>query len=270
MTAPGSEEAERYCRQMQLPGFGEAGQLRLRRAAALVTGVGGLGGTAALYLAAAGVGRIVLARGGALRLDDMNRQVLMTDDWVGRPRVMKARETLCNLNPHVEVEAVAEYLTEANADRLLAGVDVALDCAHNFDERFALNAACVRHRVPMIEAAMNGWDAYLTTVIPGETACLACLFPPKPPWDRRGFGVLGAVSGALACLAAAEAVKLITGVAPPLTGRLLTLDFEALRFESRPIRRLPGCTACAGVERASGAGRAARSHASGRAAAARG
>jgi molybdopterin/thiamine biosynthesis adenylyltransferase len=250
-----SEEAERYRRQMQLPGLGVAGQLRLRDAAALVTGVGGLGGTAALYLAAAGVGRIVLARGGALRRDDLNRQVLMTDDWVGRPRVTKARDALWRLNPNVRVEAVPEYVTAENADRLLAGADVALDCAHNFDERYALNAACVRRGVPMIEAAMNGWDAYLTTMIPGETACLACLFPPAPPWDRRGFGVLGAVSGALACLAAAEAVKLLTGVAPPLTGRLLTMDFEALRFDARPIRRLPGCTACASAAPARATGR---------------
>lgn len=249
MSALAAEEAERYRRQMQLPGFGEEGQLRLRRAAALVTGVGGLGGTAALYLAAAGVGRIVLARGGALRRDDLNRQVLMTDDWVGRPRVTRARDALRALNPHVEVDAVEEYVTPANADRLLAGVDVALDCAHNFDERYALNAACVRRRVPMIEAAMNGWDAYLTTMIPGETACLACLFPPAPPWDRRGFGVLGAVSGALGCLVAGEAVKLVTGAAPALVGRLVTMDFAALRFDARPLRRLPACVACGGVGR---------------------
>jgi molybdopterin/thiamine biosynthesis adenylyltransferase len=240
------EEAERYRRQMQLPGFGEAGQLRLRDAAVLVTGVGGLGGTAALYLAAAGVGRIVLARGGALRRDDLNRQVLMTDDWVGRPRVTKAREALRRLNPNVAVEAVPEYVTEENADRLLAGADLALDCAHNFDERYTLNAACVRRGVPMIEAAMDGWDAYLTTVIPGETACLACLFPPPaPPWDRRGFGVLGAVSGALACLAAVEAVKVLTGFAPPLAGRLLTMDLADVRFDSLQTRPQPGCAVCA-------------------------
>lgn len=245
MTEPlSSAEVERYRRQMQLPGFGEASQLRLRRATVLVTGVGGLGGTAALYLAAAGVGRLVLARGGALRRDDMNRQVLMTDDWVGRPRVEKAGETIRRMNPHVEVVAVPEYLTDANADRLLSGADLALDCAHNFDERFALNAACVRRGLPMIEAAMDGWFATLTTILPGETPCLACLHPEKPGWDPRGFGVLGAVPGTLACMAAAEAVKVLTGLGRPLRSRLLAMELEEMTFRTLRLRRDPACRVC--------------------------
>lgn len=255
------EEVERYRRQMQLPGFGEAAQLRLRRSTVLVTGVGGLGGTAALYLAAAGVGQLVLARGGSLRLDDMNRQVLMTDDWVGRPRVEKARETITRMNRHVAVDAIPEYVTDANADRLLAGVDLALDCAHNFDERWALNAACVRRGLPMIEAAMDGWDAYLTTVMPGETPCLACLYPEKPEWDPRGFGVLGAVPGALACLAAAEAVKILAGLGRPLHSKLLTMQLEEMTFRTLRIRRDPACTVCAAVHGSRAAPAAARASA---------
>lgn len=170
-------EQERYRRQMMLPGFGEASQQRLKNATVLVTGVGGLGGTAALYLAVAGVGRLILLRGGELRLDDMNRQILMTDDWVGQPRVFKAKETLLNINPDIKIDAICEYVHPNNVDELVQSADVTLDCAHNFAERDLLNAACVRWGKPMVEAAMNDMEAYLTTIVPGLTPCLSCIFP---------------------------------------------------------------------------------------------
>lgn len=237
-------ELERYRRQMALPGFGEAAQQKLKSATVLVTGVGGLGGTAALYLAVAGVGKLILARGGDLRLDDMNRQILMTDDWVGKPRAIKAQETLAGINPDIEIEAVCDYITPENADDLVQRADIALDCAHNFVERDLLNAACVRWRRPMVEAAMNGMEAYLTTFIPQETGCLTCLFPEKPDWDKRGFGVLGAVSGTLACLTALEAIKWITGVGAPLRDRLLRMDLQSLDFSKLHTRRDPHCVVC--------------------------
>ncbi|MBE9191843.1 HesA/MoeB/ThiF family protein [Gloeocapsopsis crepidinum LEGE 06123] len=237
-------ELERYRRQIILPGFGEAAQQQLKSATVLVTGVGGLGGTAALYLAVAGVGRLILVRGGELRRDDMNRQVLMSDDWVGKPRVFKAKETLQSINPDVKVEAIFDYVTPDNADFLVQSADVALDCAHNFVERDLLNAACVRWHKPMVEAAMNGMEAYLTTIIPGVTPCLSCLFPEKPEWDRRGFSVLGAVSGTLACLTALEAIKLITGFSQPLLSQLLTMDLNQLMFAKRHSYRDPNCPVC--------------------------
>ncbi|MFB2976107.1 ThiF family adenylyltransferase [Microseira sp. BLCC-F43] len=237
-------EVERYHRQMMLPGFGEEAQRKLRQATVLVTGVGGLGGTAALYLAVAGVGRLILVRGGDLRLDDMNRQILMTDDWVGKPRVLKAKETLSAINPDVEIEAIPEYVTASNVDSLVLQADIALDCAHNFEERDLLNAACVRWRKPMVEAAMNGMEAYLTTIIPGETPCLSCLFPEKPEWDRRAFGVLGAVSGTLATLTALEAIKVITGLGKPLLSQLLTMDLGTLEFAKRRPYHDPHCPVC--------------------------
>ena len=237
-------ELERYHRQMMLPGFGEEAQRKLRQATVLVTGVGGLGGTAALYLAVAGVGRLILVRGGDLRLDDMNRQILMTDDWVGKPRVFKAKEALSAINPDIEIEAIPEYVTASNVDSLVLQADVALDCAHNFDERDLLNAACVRWSKPMVEAAMNGMEAYLTTIIPGKTPCLSCLFPEKPDWDRRGFGVLGAVSGTLACLTALEAIKVITGFGKPLLSQLLTMDLGTLEFAKRRPYHDPHCPVC--------------------------
>ena len=237
-------ELERYRRQMMLPGFGEAAQQKLKDSTVLVTGVGGLGGTAALYLAVAGVGQLILVRGGELRLDDMNRQILMSHDWVGKARVFKAKSTLNEINPDVRVDAVFDYVTPENVDELVRRADVTLDCAHNFDERNLLNAACVRWDKPMVEAAMNDMEAYLTTIVPGRTPCLSCLFPEKPDWDRRGFGVLGAVSGTLACLTALEAIKLIAGFGEPLLNQLLTMDLSRAEFAKRRPYRDPNCPVC--------------------------
>lgn len=237
-------ELERYSRQMQLPGFGEEGQTKLKASTALVTGVGGLGGTVALYLAVAGIGKLILVRGGDLRLDDLNRQILMTHDWVGKPRVFKAKETLSKINPDVEIEAVHEFVTPDNVDALVQQADIAFDCAFDFKERDVLNAACVRWGKPMVEAAMSGMDAYLTTIIPGQTPCLSCIFPEKPDWDRWGFGVLGGVSGTLACLGALEGIKLITGLGEPLTGQLLTMDLGSATFAKRRPYHDPNCPVC--------------------------
>ncbi|MGD1699360.1 HesA/MoeB/ThiF family protein [Dapis sp. BLCC M229] len=243
------KELERYSRQMMLPSFGEEAQQRLKSTTAMVTGVGGLGGTVALYLAVAGIGKLILVRGGELRLDDMNRQILMTDDWVGKVRVDKAKETLSAINPDVQIEAVPEYVTAENVDPLVQSADIALDCAHNFDERNLLNAACVRWRKPMVEAAMNSMEAYLTTIVPGITPCLSCLFPEKPNWDRRGFGVLGIVSGTLACLAASEAIKQITRFSQPLWSQLLTMDLDGMEFAKRRPYHDPNCEVCGSLSR---------------------
>lgn len=227
-----------------LPGFGEEAQKKLKATTALISGVGGLGGTAALYLAVAGIGKLILVRGGELRLDDMNRQILMTHDWVGKPRVFKAKETLGQINPDVEVEAIAEYITSENADSLMQRADIALSCAHNFDERYLLNAACVRQNKPTIEAAMDGMYAYLSAIVPHQTPCLACIFPEQPEWDRRGFGVIGAVPGTLATLAALEAIKLITGFGKPLYGEILTMELNNLEFAKRRLYKDPDCPVC--------------------------
>jgi len=158
--------------------------------------------------------------------------------------VFRAKDAILALNPDVQVEAVFDYITAENVGHLVQRSNLALDCAHNFTERDFLNAACVRWAVPMVEAAMNDMEAYLTTFIPGQTGCLTCLFPEKPDWDRRGFGVLGAVSGTLACLTALEAIKVITGFAPPLTQQLLRMDLTSLEFKKYKLYQDPDCVCC--------------------------
>jgi molybdopterin/thiamine biosynthesis adenylyltransferase len=238
------KEIERYSRQIQLPEFGMEGQKKLKNTTALVTGVGGLGGTVALYLLAAGIGKLILVRGGDLRLDDLNRQILMSDDWVGKPRVEKAKETLHAINPDVEVEAIAEYITAENVDELVKRADISFDCPHNFAERNLLNAASVLWQKPMVEAAMNSMEAYLTVIVPHQTPCLQCLFPEKPDWDRRAFGVLGAVPGTLACLAALEGIKFITGMGQTLSGILLNMNLNTLEFSKLRPYHDPNCLIC--------------------------
>lgn len=238
------EERATYEWQMWLPGFGEAAQRRLKGASVLVSRVGGVGGLVALQLAAAGVGRLVLAHAGNLRADDLNRQLLQTHAQIGRPRMESIVRRLHELNPRLELVGVEENICAGNAGRLLAQADLAVDAAPLFEERYALNQASVTLRKPMVECAMFAMEATLTVFRPGATGCLACLHPEAPPHWERAFPVLGAVSGTVACLAAVEAVKLITGLGTPLLGTLLTMDLGTMHFRRHRIRRHRSCPVC--------------------------
>lgn len=237
-------ERQIYEWQMWVKGFGEAGQQRLKGTSVLVSRCGGVGGVVALELAAAGVGKLVLAHGGNLKPSDLNRQILMTHDWLGRPRVECAAQRLRALNPRLEVVAVPENMSEANAAHLVGQVDVVADCAPLFEERYLMNREAVRQRKPMVECAMYELEAHLTTVIPGRSPCLTCLYPePSASW-RRQFPVFGAVSGAVGCLGAMEVIKVLTGLGEPLTGRLLTCDLRSMQFRTVRTRRRPDCPIC--------------------------
>lgn len=238
-------DREMYKRQIQMPGFGEEAQLKLKESSALVSRVGGLGGPVALYLAMAGVGRIVIAHSGKLTLSNLNRQILMRHDYVGRPRVDCAAELFERLHPECDVMVTDEDTNDETAREWVSQVDIVCDCPPSFEERYALNGACVELRKPMIEAAMYGMEGNLTTVVPGETPCLACLVPEKPVWwETYAFPVLGAVSAALGCLAAVEAMKILTGFGENLKGQMLAYDADAMEFLKFPVRRRPDCPVC--------------------------
>lgn len=238
--------AETYARQLSLPGFGAAEQRRLAESTVLVAGVGGLGGATVTYLAAAGVGRLVLFHPGRLERADLNRQTLMTPSWLGRLRVHCAEATLRRHYPDVEVVGVPEPITAEQTSPFLMQADVVVDARHNFPERLLLNRLCVQLGVPMVEAAMNGAEGQVSVVRPGETACLACRCGDgDPEWEPLGFPVLGAVSGTVGCLAAIEAIKVVTGWGEPLDDRLLALDLERMIFQTLPVARDPACPVCA-------------------------
>lgn len=238
-------EQERYAWQMSMPDFGESGQLKLKNSSVLVSRIGGVGGTVALYLAAAGVGRLVLAHRGNIEPGDLNRQVLMTTPALGTSRVLSAKAQLQALNPHVDVESHNENIGPGNAEALVAQADIVVGAAPRFEERLSLNKAAVRQGKPLVDAAMYEWSARLTCVLPGVTACLECLYPEAPPLWRREFPVIGAVSGAVAAMAAVEVIKLLLGFRTPLAGHSLLIDLSGMQFRQVANKRRKQCCACA-------------------------
>lgn len=238
------EERSRYEWQLWVPDFGEAGQRRLKAATVLVSRIGGVGGTAALQLAAAGVGKLVLAHGGELRVNDLNRQLLMKTDGIGKLRVNLAIERLRDLNPHVELETVAENFSEDNAAALVSRCDLIMSAAPLFAERLLMNREAVRQRKPLIDCAMYELEGRLTTIIPGQTPCLACMYPEPPVNWKREFPVFSAVSSAVGSLAGMEAIKVLANLGELLAGQLLIFDLRDMSFRKLPIQRRVGCDVC--------------------------
>lgn len=243
------EEQATYEWQMWVEDFGESGQEKLKSASVLISRVGGLGSVVAYELAAAGVGRMVLAHGGDVRPSDLNRQLLMTHDWIGKPRIESVERRLLELNPRLEIEAHGDNVGPDNADALVANADLVVDCAPVFEERFALNSACVAQGKPMVEAAVFELQGQLTTLLPGVTPCLACIYPEPPQLWKRQFPVFGAVSATVGAMAAMEAIKQIAGIGELLTGQLLTYDLRTMTFDRRRLRRAPDCPVCQGCGR---------------------
>lgn len=230
--------------QMWVPDFGEAGQEKLKNSSVLISRVGGVGSVVAYELAAAGVGKLVLAHGGNIKHSDLNRQLVMTYDALGKPRIESAERRLKELNPHLEIETLPENVSEANVKSLVDRADLIVDCAPLFDERFAMNAEAVRQGKPIIECAMYELEAQITTIVPGKTPCLSCLYPQEPTAWKRQFPVFGAVSGTIACMGAMEAIKVLSGLGQPLLGKLLTCDLRDMSFRKISIQRRDDCSVC--------------------------
>jgi molybdopterin-synthase adenylyltransferase len=249
MSPLGDAERAQYEWQLDMPGFGEAGQQRLKRATVLVSRCGGVGGAVACELAAAGVGKLVLAHAGNVRPNDLNRQFLMTYAGIGKPRVESARERLQAMNPFIAVEPVAENVTEDNAADLVAKVDAVAVCAPLFRERLLLNREAVRQNKPLVDCAMFEWEAQITTVIPGRTPCLACIYPQESPHWQRRFPVFGAVAGMIGCLGAVEMIKLLGAVGEPLLGKMLLCDLATMRFRTVALKASPTCPVCGGGQK---------------------
>ena len=245
------EERAIYEWQMWVPDLAEAGQQRLKNASVMVSRVGGVGSVVAYELAAAGVGKLVLAHAGNVKPSDLNRQLLMTHDWIGKPRIESIQRRLLDLNPRLEIVAVPENVDEQNARELVEQCDLIVDCAPLFPERFAMNRQAVEQRKPLVECAMFEMEAHLTTILPGESPCLQCIFPEDPPTWKRQFPVLGAVSGTVACMGAVEAVKVLTGMGQPLSGRLLRMDLRHMSFHTMRVKRRADCQVCGATETSS-------------------
>ena len=175
---------------------------------------------------------------------DLNRQLLQTHDHLGKPRIESIRARLLELNPRLEIVAVDSNINDTNASELVSQADLIVDCAPMFDERFAMNRQAIAQQKPLVECAMYELEAQLTTIIPGKTPCLRCIFPETPSTWKRQFPVFGAVSGSVGCLGAMEVIKVISGLGEPLTGRLLRYDLRDMSFQTFAIERRLNCTEC--------------------------
>ncbi len=239
----------RYSRHILLEEFGIDGQARVSAAHALVIGVGGLGSPVALYLAAAGVGRITLVDDDTVDLTNLQRQIAHTTARVGQSKVESAAAAMAALNPGVTVVPLAERADATALDRLVGAADVVLDCSDNFATRHAVNRACVSHAKPLVAAAAIRFDGQLTVFDTRNAGspCYACLFPPDAGFEETRCAVLGVfapVVGTMGALQAHEALKLLAGVGSPLVGQLLMFDGRATRFDTVRTARDPACSVC--------------------------
>ena len=239
-------EVERYARHLVLREIGGPGQQKLKAAHMLVVGAGGLGSPAALYLAAAGVGRIGLVDADRVALSNLQRQILFASPDVGAPKVQAGAARLAALNPEITVVAHDARLDAANADALVSAYDIVLDGTDDYATRFEVNAACLRHGRPLVSGALGRWTGQVGVFGLDGGPCYRCLVPEIPPDSEtcQATGVVGALGGVIGAMMALEAIKLATGIRSGLAGRLLVYD--ALAAEARTLRlpRDPGCPGC--------------------------
>ncbi len=243
-----SEELQRYARHLVLPQVGRDGQERLRASSALVIGLGGLGSPAALYLAAAGIGRLGLLDDDVVAVHNLQRQVIHDSARIGTPKVVSARERIEALNPHVRVETWEARLAPHNARGIIGDYDVILDGTDSFATRYLVNDACLLERRPNVHASVHRFEGQLSVFAAEGGPCYRCVHPQPPPAgsvpDCAEGGVLGVLPGVLGALQATEALKLLLGIGVPLTGRLLVLDALAMRFHAISLDADPACAWC--------------------------
>jgi len=241
----------RYSRHILLPEIGVEGQEAILGARVLVVGAGGLGSPAAMYLAAAGVGTLVLCDGDTVDLTNLQRQILHSAEGVGRPKVDSGRDTLLRLNPEARVEALAQRLEGAALDEQVAAADLVLDCSDNFATRHAINRACVRHARPLVSGAAIRFDGQVSVfdLRQPDSPCYHCLFPEGEDIEEVRCAVMGVfapLTGIIGATQAAEALKLLVGCGDSLDGRLLLLDGLAMEWRSVSLGRDPACAVCGG------------------------
>lgn len=238
------QEMQRYNRQMMMDGWGEAGQQKLKSSTVFVAGVGGLGSPAAIYLAVAGVGQIVLCDDDTPELSNLNRQILHDDTRLNTKKAVSGKQTLERLNPDIRVTAITTRIEPETVDELVGAADIIVDCMDNFPTRYLLNECAMRKGIPLVHGSIWGLDGHLTFIQAPETPCLQCLFPKSPP--KSVFPVLGATPGVIGTLEAMETLKYLTGVGTNLKNRLLVWGGDCMEFKKYKIRKDPDCPVCGG------------------------
>jgi len=244
-----SDELQRYARHLVLPHVGESGQERLRASSALIIGLGGLGSPAALYLAAAGIGRLGVVDHDTVAVHNLQRQVLHDTAAIGQPKTESARTRLEALDPSVRLDTWQTALTRDNARGIIGDYDVILDGTDTFATRYLVNDACVLEQKPYVHASVHRFEGQLAVFGAPDGPCYRCVHPDPPPAGSvpscAEGGVLGVLPGLLGTMQATEALKLLLGIGMPMIGRLLVVDALAMRFHEVGIDRDPACAWCA-------------------------
>ncbi len=231
---------EKYIRQTML--FGDEGQEKLKKAKVFVAGAGGLGSPVSTYLAVAGIGTLIIADFDSVELSNLNRQFLHHEKDVGKEKVKSAEEKLLSLNPEIKVEIIREKITDKNADLVVPPCDLIIDALDNFDTRHVLNRLAVKRNIPLIHGAVSGYRGQATTIIPGKTPCLCCIFPTS--FKKEVFPIIGTTPGVIGSIQANEAIKYLTGQGKLLENRLLLWDGFSCSFSELMINKTENCPVC--------------------------
>jgi len=243
------QEKKRYSRHLLLGDIGEAGQLKLTQSKVLIIGLGGLGSPVALYLAASGIGHLLLADGDTLDVTNLQRQIMFDSHGAGEPKADLAEARLSDLNPEIEIDVIDQALSEEDLEEYVPEVNLVLDCSDNLETRKAVNRVCAKNSVPLVSAAAIRWEGHLMLFDfrKPETPCYECLYAPdatEPVLNCSTSGVVGPLLGILGSMQALEAIKLLLGMDPDLNGRLLIFDGKYHQWQNFRIQKKHNCPVC--------------------------
>ncbi|MBT4510833.1 MAG: HesA/MoeB/ThiF family protein [Chloroflexi bacterium] len=234
------EELARYQRQMTIPEWGEKGQGKLKEAKVVVAGAGGLGSAVLTYLAAAGIGNIRIIDNDVVDRSNLNRQILHSEKDIGKKKIDSAREKLATLNSDIRIETIGEEINENNVFDLVADYPI-VDALDNLPTRYLLNSAAIKNKLPLFHGAIYGLEGRATTIIPGTTPCLHCLYQGSLPGE---IPVAGVTPGIIGCIQATEVIKYVLDIGELLTNRLLVYDGLSLKFSEMKLKKNPNCAIC--------------------------
>lgn len=234
------DEIRRYERQIRI--FGAEGQEKLKNAKVFIAGAGGLGSSISIYLIVAGIGKIRIVDHDIVELSNLNRQILHWDNDIGKGKTESAEEKLRRMNPNVELEVISKAIDKDSVDKLASDFDMIVDAMDNFPTRFLLNKTALKKNIPLFHGAVHGFYGQATTIIPGKTACLRCIFPKVPP--PISFPIIGVTPGVIGCIQATEVIKYALRMGNSLANRLLMWDGLNAKIDEVALERNPRCEDC--------------------------
>ena len=241
-------ERIRYSRHLNIPDFGVEGQLKLKSASVIIVGCGGLGSSSAMYLAAAGVGRLGLVDSDVVELSNLQRQIIHGMHELGQPKVFSAKRRLLDINPNVDVEIFNERIEEENVLKVIGDYFIVIDATDNFETRYLLNSACVEKKIPFIYGAIFQFSGQMSVFYPKKGPCFQCVYRTPPTPDiaaaNRGIGVVGALPGVIGALQAIEVIKMVINIGTSMIGRLLLFDGLDMSFKEVAVKKNSNCPIC--------------------------